>query len=410
MICIGIDVSKGKSTVCGVKGFDEVIFGPLDISHTTEELALLAEQIKGFGEPVRVVMESTGHYHIPVAMLLLEKGLWVSVENAYRIKKSQCYQIRGGKTDRLDSKNIANYGICFWKKLLPYQIKQNRYYELKILLKQYETHMKLHVAAKQNLIYLMDQCMPGIKKALDSSSASDFRKVKYKDFAEEFWHLERIKKPGKKHFIETYKMWCLKEKYQFSQTKAEELYHLAETGIATLPSKPDFTKTVVKMAAQAITQSGDSLNQIIAQMQEIAKTLKEYDAVRQMEGVGERLSIQLIAAIGDVRKYHSAKALVAYAGLDVPQYQSGQFYGSRRRISKRGNPQIRKIGYEVMRSIKMHKPKEDRKIYDFIIKKEKEGKAKTQAKIAGLNKFLHIYYARVNALYSEKEKEVLKIA
>ncbi|WP_347460485.1 hypothetical protein [Clostridium sp. DMHC 10] len=34
-------------------------------------------------------------------------------------------------------------------------------------------------------------------------------------------------------------------------------------------------------------------------------------------------------------------------------------------------------------------------MYDYIIKKESEGKAKKQAKIAGLNKFLRIYYARV---------------
>lgn len=35
----------------------------------------------------------------------------------------------------------------------------------------------------------------------------------------------------------------------------------------------------------------------------------------------------------------------------------------------------------------------------FIIKKENEGKSKKQAKIAGLNKFLQIYYARVMEIY-----------
>ena len=37
----------------------------------------------------------------------------------------------------------------------------------------------------------------------------------------------------------------------------------------------------------------------------------------------------------------------------------------------------------------------------YILKKEKEGKPKEVAKIAGLNKFLRIYYARVKAVYSE---------
>jgi len=34
-----------------------------------------------------------------------------------------------------------------------------------------------------------------------------------------------------------------------------------------------------------------------------------------------------------------------------------------------------------------------------MMKKEKEGKAPKVAKIAGLNKFLKIYYARVKAVY-----------
>ena len=37
----------------------------------------------------------------------------------------------------------------------------------------------------------------------------------------------------------------------------------------------------------------------------------------------------------------------------------------------------------------------------ICIKKEKEGKSKKQAKIAGLNKFLHIYYARVMEVYQQ---------
>ena len=80
-------------------------------------------------------------------------------------------------------------------------------------------------------------------------------------------------------------------------------------------------------------------------------------------------------------------------------YQSGQYTGTKRRISKRGNSALRKTGYEVMKSLKSHPPKTDTRVYDFIIKKENEGKSKKQAKIAGLNKFLQIYYARVMEIY-----------
>ncbi len=54
-----------------------------------------------------------------------------------------------------------------------------------------------------------------------------------------------------------------------------------------------------------------------------------------------------------------------------------------------------------MTSLKTHKRLEDSAVYDFILKKEAEGKAKKQAKIAWLNKFLRMYYARIMEVYQE---------
>ena len=56
-----------------------------------------------------------------------------------------------------------------------------------------------------------------------------------------------------------------------------------------------------------------------------------------------------------------------------------------------------------MRSLKTHKAPEDAAVYEFILKKEREGKSKRAAKIAGLNKFLRIYYARVMEVYRKSK-------
>lgn len=42
-------------------------------------------------------------------------------------------------------------------------------------------------------------------------------------------------------------------------------------------------------------------------------------------------------------------------------------------------------------------------LYDYIVKKEAEEKAKKVAKIAGLNKFLRMYYGTVKRKYKELE-------
>ena len=44
------------------------------------------------------------------------------------------------------------------------------------------------------------------------------------------------------------------------------------------------------------------------------------------------------------------------------------------------------------------KPDEDAAVYKYILKKESECKPKKVAKIAGLNKFLRIYYIRVKEI------------
>lgn len=74
--------------------------------------------------------------------------------------------------------------------------------------------------------------------------------------------------------------------------------------------------------------------------------------------------------------------------------------GANRKITKRGSTALRKVGYETMRCIKTH-PRPNAPVYQYIVKKESEGKAKESAKIAGLNKFLRIYYARVKEVYSD---------
>ena len=147
-----------------------------------------------------------------------------------------------------------------------------------------------------------------------------------------------------------------------------------------------------------ISTSQKAADEINLQMRTIAETLPEYKVLRAMAGVGDRLGPVILAEIGDVRRFHSGKALNAYAGNDAPPYQSGQFESRNRHISKRGNPALRKACFEVMQALKLTKPQDD-PVYLFLAKKEQEGKPSNVAKMAAVNKFLRIYYARVMELY-----------
>lgn len=399
MISVGVDVSKGKSTVCILKPYGEVVCRPFEVLHMKKELDALDALLNKLDGEIRIVMEATGIYHLPVLTFFHEKGYFVSVVNPYAMKKyAKDNSIRGAKTDKLDSVIIANYGVDKWFKLQRYEGDEEIYAELKFLGRRYRHYMELHVKALQELTHILDYVMLGVKKMFNSWNEAN-GKDKISDFVERFWHFDLITSMGLEKFIEEYLLWAKEKKYHRSRSKAEAVYELASSGISTLSSSTPSTKMLVQEAISVLRTVDSSLFLILTRMQELAKTLPEYSTVREMGGVGDVLAVKLIAEIGDVRRLHSAKALIACAGIDPPPYESGQFIGTRRKITKRGSSTLRKVGYEVMRILKSHPAPKDDAVYNYILKKEREGKSKKHAKIAGLNKFLRIYYARVIAAY-----------
>lgn len=399
MLSVGIDVSKEKSTVCAMRPFGEIVVMPFEINHTDSALSELMRMIKRLDTDSKVVMEATGIYHLPVASFLRENGLFVSVINPYEMKLYRAQDFRKVKTDKRDSMTIANYGIDKWFDLREFTPQEDVYAELRLLGRQYRFFMESRIDHLLNLTHLLDYTMPGVKACFGGWSESS-GKDKLCDFVEEYWHYDNITRRSEKKFVEHYQKWTKKKGYQFSETKALQIYSLAKDGIPTIPSNAPSTKMLLLEATRALREVNSALFAILTRMKELAKTLPEYPVVRAMGGVGDVLAVKLIAEIGDVRKFKSGKALIAYAGIDPPPYESGKFIGTERHISKRGSTTLRKIGYEVMRCVKSNGGNRDTAVYDFMLKKEDEGKAKKVAKIAALNKFLRIYYARVMEVYS----------
>ena len=97
----------------------------------------LVEQIHRLNDEVRVVMESTGAYHYPILTFLKQHGIFVSVVNAYLMKKYAMIAIRKGKTDPLDSIKIASYGIDYWYRFVDFEPAADVYQELQNLNRQY---------------------------------------------------------------------------------------------------------------------------------------------------------------------------------------------------------------------------------------------------------------------------------
>ncbi len=398
MLSVGIDVSKEKSTVCAMRPLGEIVAGPFEITHQDSELAELCKMLSRIDKDVKVVMEATGVYHLPVAVYLKDQGFFVSVINPFEMKTYRSQDIRKVKTDNRDAISIANYGVDKWMNLREADFQEGIYAELRLLGREYRFFMESRIGHLLNLTHLLDHTMPGLKPLLQGWRENT-GKDKLCDFVETYWHYDTITKKSEKQFVNSYLRWAKKKGYHQSESKALQIYSLAKEGIPTIPANAS-TQMIILESVKALRKVNSALFSILTRMKELAKTLPEYSVVRSMGGVGDVLSVKLIAEIGDVRRFHNGKALIAYAGIDPPPFESGKFIGSERHITKRGSATLRKIGYEVMRCLKTMNRPEDAAVYDFILKKESEGKSKKAAKIAGLNKFLRIYYARVMEVYS----------
>lgn len=110
-----------------------------------------------------------------------------------------------------------------------------------------------------------------------------------------------------------------------------------------------------------------------------------------------------MAEIGDVRRFYSKKALVAFAGIDSPPDDSGQIEGKHKKMSKIGSPSLRRTLFLIM-SVYLQKSPLDQPVYIFMDKKRAENKPFRVYMMASANKFLRIYYATVKKYLDSLDK------
>jgi transposase len=405
MNAVGIDVSKGRSTVAVVRPFGEVVKPPFDVEHTASGLAKLADFITSLDGESRVVLENTGKYSEPIARFLSDAGIFVCMVNAKLIHDYGGDTIRRVKTDKVDALKIAGYCLDKWTRLSRYTTEDETRKTLKVYNRQLGEYMKLKTMLKNNLIALTDQAFPGVNALFTSPARESDGHEKWIDFVAQFWHAKCVASLPPQKFIRGYEKFCLKfclkNRYNFSAAKAEQIYALALHCFTTLPQS-SFTKTLIKQAVLQLNSLCETVAALKAEMTKLASGLPEYSIVLAMHGVGKTLAPQLMAEIGDIRSFPKRSSLARFAGIEPPENQSGQYCQRSRRISKQGSPHLRRALFQVMCCV-LQKGNQDEAVFKFLDRKRSEGKPYKVYMIAGANKFLRIYYARVSECYAEKE-------
>lgn len=399
MNAVGIDVSKGKSTVCIRQPGGSVLAKPFDVRHDAASLQGLAERIRELSGESRIVMEHTGRYYEAVAKVLHEQGLFVSAVNPMLITNYGEYKVHGVKTDSADADKIARFALDRWGLLREYSGMDTIRYDLKTLNRQFQLASKQRTAFSNNLVDLLEQTFPTLRKLFESPVRADGTQ-KWVDFAEAFWHVDCVRKLSLNAFAEKYLKWCRKHSYNFSVEKAA-LIHVTAKELVVLVSNAEINKFMIQQAARQLTFISQSVECYRAQMLKLASQLPEFPAVMAMFGTGNSLGPQLMAEIGDVRRFKDKHSLAAFAGIDPTRNDSGRKNSRKNRTTKRGSPYLRRTLFLIMTVLIQKSPAED-PVYQFLCKKRAEGKEYYVYMTAAANKFLRCYYGKVREYLKEQ--------
>ena len=251
MFAVGVDVSNGRSTVAVLGARRKVVMKPFEVPHTADGFASLAEKLNGLGSEARIVMEHTGRYYESFAMSMYRAGFFVSAVNPLAIKDYQeGISVRKVKTDKADALKIAQFAIDKWEILPQYTPMDTIRYNLKTLHRQFQLSSKTRTALNNNLIALLEQSYPGANRYFDSPVRSDGSQ-KWVDFVDTFWHVDCVAKVSQSAFVESYRKWCKRHGYNFSEQKAIEIHTEARQKFPLVP-KSDTCKLLVKEAVSQL--------------------------------------------------------------------------------------------------------------------------------------------------------------
>ncbi|KQN97865.1 IS110 family transposase [Paenibacillus sp. Leaf72] len=388
---VGIDIAKGASVLQVFFKRNEPYGKAESISHDEIGFKRLGElltelQAKTLVAPV-VILEATGHYHRPLVSYLVDGGWKHFVINPLQSKRAKGTQLRKVKTDAMDAWHLAD--MYYRGDVKPHRTWEETYTELQHVTRQHEFVTDMFVQAKLNARALLDQVFPAYTEVFYNLFSVTALNVLQQC-------LDR-KTEGLVELIQTFAGRSHTKRWAYE--KAEQLDRLLLTWNKQTksPSQTAMLSSMIQLLLAFINQ----LSHLEKQMNEISSFLPEVALVKSVPGIGDKLAAAIVAEMGNVKQFTSAKQLVAFAGLDPGIFSSGKFTATSSRITKRGSKRLRRSLYLAVQC--GLRRSSNRKIKEYYDKKRNEGKPYKVVVIACANKLLHHVYAILSKSQPYKE-------
>lgn len=376
---LGIDIAKTNHVASLINNNGDIVIRAIKFTNSNEGFNRLLNTIQsklGDLSNIEVAMEATGHYWLSLYSALTDNNFNVSVYNPYQIKSYRgAYNNRKQKNDIIDSIIIADYLRAFGS-------KESKFPEEKLLSLKQLTRFRANIVAnvsslKVQVIGLLDKVFPEYKKLFCDTFGNTSKQL-----------LLNCPTPDDIINISTTKLANLLSKNSKGRFNKDTALHIKEVAKSSFGIK--FTTDACSFEIkQLINQIVFLESQIDAVSKEIKELYNKLDShLLSVPGIGDNLAPIILAEIGDINNFDKPSKLIAFAGTDPSENQSGNKLSSNDKTSKRGSPYLRHAIYTASLVAISNEP-ELRAYYD---KKISEGKHHFVA-LAGISrKLLTIIY------------------
>jgi transposase len=375
MIAVGIDVGKRSHEACFLGADGREVCRPLRFANTAGGVRLLLERLTALDGPATIAMEASGHYWLGLQRCLDQQGLPVRVINPLQTQGLRTAGVRKTKTDQRDALVVADL-VRIGRARANY-VPDDTILQLRELTRFRWTLMDQIGDAKRRILGVLDRVFPEFADHFSDPFGTSARELLARAAsAAEFAALDLDE-------LTTLLQRASRKRFGRDKAKAIQRSAADSLGLATLGA-------AARLEIQALLAQIRLLEAHVAQVDAaVAKLLEHRDQhLTTIPGVGAVLAATILAEIGDVGRFPSFRALVAYAGLDPSVFESGQFQGKRQHLSKRGSPYLRRALYLATHSAHLRNPDLD----DYLQRKLAEGKPYKAALVATARKLLARIY------------------
>jgi len=343
----GIDIGKFFSEMAILSPSNEVI-ARMKIHHDSNSdvkraIELLKKVEKDFDSRPFIVMESTGHYHKILFHSLCKSGFEVSIINPIQTDSIKNIGIRKVKNDKVDARKIAL--LYRFQELEVTNIPDEDIECLRNLCRQYYKLSDELTVYKNRLIGIVDQLMLNFKDVFSSifskAAIAVLEGYPTPDLilrADEEKLISLIQKSSRRSLE-----WST-TKYELLISKAKEFAPLSihtPSNIAMLGVHISMIKTLEENLGKILDAIHSLINEDVAK--DIPMLALTLELLQSIPGVGLLTAATILAEVGDFSAFTKPGKLVAYFGIDPSVMQSGEFTGTRNKMSKRGSRLLRRV-------------------------------------------------------------------